>query len=185
MRRLLVLLLLTTALHARTFRDEKCGVEFELPRGWTAGNLGAPDWRKHYLKDEQVRCYIGIRPPGWTRKAADSDGFLRDYTIEILVADAPFDTLARISFFKTGEGWSTASRGMDTPAEELKTHCCRGVRGSGWSRVWNKKGEIGSEIYEVAVLNDRKQHSAYFYVQLGDSYEADLRGVIKTFRFTR
>lgn len=185
MRRLLVLLLLTSALHAETYRDETCGVQFELLRGWTAGNRATPAWQKHYLKDGQVRCNIGIRPTGWVRKAAESDGFLRDYAIEILVADAPFDALARISFFKTDEGWRTHSRGLDSPAEELITRCCRGLRGSGWSRVWNKEGEVGSESFAVAVLNDRKQRSAFFYVQQGDLYQADLRGVIKTFRFIR
>jgi hypothetical protein len=185
MRRLLVLLLLTTALHAETYRDEKCGIEFYLPAGWSVGDFGAGNWWKHYLKREQVRCELGIRPPGWERRAAEADGFLHPYAIDILVADASFADVSRIFFSRENGQWFIGSRGGDVQAEDFTNACCQGVWGHSWCRVWNKHNEVGTKAYEAVVLNDRQKHSVLLQVETDEEFERELKRIVNTWRFIR
>jgi hypothetical protein len=185
MRRLLVLLLLTTALHAETYRDEKCGIEFDLPAGWSAGRTDRWLSLEHDLKRSQIRCEFGIRPRGWKKRAAEADGFLAPYAIDIIVADAPFLAVARLAFSRQDGQWFIDSRGTSPPAIDFRTACCQAVQGSGWSRAWNKANEVGTATYDIVVLNDRKRHSVYIETEIAEEFETELKRIVNTWRFIR
>lgn len=203
MRRLLVLLFLTTALHAATYRNETCGIEFDLPEGWTVGQW-EHNWWSHDFKQKDVRCNLGIRPPGWLKKAKASDGFLEKYAIEILVVDRPFKEIAffggfmqvRVYTERVGppprrlgnlapDDWLIAVRQGDEAAQQFHTACCQGVRGETWFHSWNSKNEVGTSTSDVVVLNDRKRHSVYIATQIAESFSSPLKRIVDTWRFIR
>jgi len=205
MRRLLLLLLLATAtaLPAAPYRNERCGIELDLPRGWAVGEWGS-DWWKHDLRKQDVRCDLGIRPEGWAARAKKSDGFLEPYAIEILVVDQPFRKVARFGGFRQvrefphgnddlpgrlgklePDEWTIMVRQGDERAEQFHTACCQGVRGATWSHAWNAKNEVGTTTSDVVVLNDRKRHSVYIATQVSEEFTTELKRIVDTFRFIR
>jgi hypothetical protein len=205
MRRLLLLLLLAaaTSLRAAPYRNDRCGVAFDLPQGWVVGQWGDDGW-KHRLQKKDIRCDLGIRPKGWAERAEKSDGFLMPYAIEILVVDQPFRKVARFGGFMqvrefphgnddlpgrlgrlAPDDWTISEREGDERAEQFHTACCQGVRGTSWFRIWNAKHEVGTGTSDVVVLNDRKLHSVYIATQVSEEFTSELNRIVDTFRFNR
>lgn len=175
MRRTLLALLVLFAANAsgEEFRDEKCGIRFELPERWTAvTNPRSGVWTSD---QKEVVCTIGLRAPGWARKhAGDATGLTHEFTATIVVVNGPFLEVARRAGFRregdrhwmtpgrSPHDWLIGVRQGEDPARDFRTACCRAVIGDTWGHARARDGSKASVIATLAVVNDGKGHSAVF-----------------------
>ncbi|HEY8131867.1 MAG TPA: hypothetical protein VII12_08235 [Thermoanaerobaculia bacterium] len=182
-----------------TFHD--CGVTFSYPDRWTAK---AGPREQIYLweyKKNEVRCAIGLRPPGWVRNNDRSTVDLGKWALTIVVIDRPFLEVAWKAGFARAEqmanddgtlpfglrpgGWGILVRQGVAPAQQFHTTCCQAVRGSSWSHTTSRDGDVATVTSESAVLNDRQGHSAIVDAVVDEQFSDVITQIVTSFRFGR
>lgn len=193
MKLALALVFVATALQARMF--EHCGISFEYPDSWTA--VGNPSGV--YDFGMTARCVVGLLPPGWRAFRAKSNLSLPPYPVTVRMIDRPFLQVTRKAGFlrlsdfdpddypdrthRAPEGWAIIVRQGTEPAKPFETACCRGVRGQSWSIGRAKDGSRETDTNDVAVLNDRHEHSALIDACSDSAYRDVVGRLIRTLHF--
>jgi len=194
-------LLTAVVLLAATFHRDPCGITFEYPDSWLAGNGSRGAFM--FYKDKDVTCRIGIRPPGWVHEQRTSNLVLSDFAVNLIVFRRPFRATAHAAgFTQMGEwrsremaevplnlqgladdDWAIGVRQGDEPAMQFQTQCCQAVRGSTWGNGRAKDGSKTTETSDIAVLNDRKGHSVIIWSDNDERFHDVVTQVIYTLRF--
>ncbi len=158
------------------FSNAHCGVRFTVPHGWRVVVS-----RDHSSKEKDfphgLRCVVGLQPPGWiVKRRNDETGLLREFPVEVVVVHRPFLEVARTAgfnrvsdFWPYSSGllaeypesdWMIAVRQGSVHAGQFRTACCQGVIGDTWGHAETKDGSRATVTATIAVVNDRKNHSA-------------------------
>jgi hypothetical protein len=192
-------LLLATSASGKYF--DRCGVNFSYPDTWTAKLNPKDDVYLMGYEKGQVRCAIGLRPPGWIRENDASAVDLGKWALIIVVIDRPFLEAAKNAGFTKSEderlpdgtlprglvpgGWGILVRQGVNPARQFQTSCCDGLRGSSWSHSPARDGSVATTSSEEVVLNDRHGHSAIIGAAEDERFSAVITRIVKHFRFAR
>ena len=158
------------------FTDPGCDVSFRHPRSWEV--VRSPDGAfSAGYSGKPLACTFGLRPPGWAAKRrADPSGLLREFRVTIAVVRRPFLEVARRAGFTRVERWEgfaeadrpgfkdgdwvIAVRQGNARAEQFRTSCCQAVMGETWGNTTAADGSKATLISTIAVVNDRRRHSA-------------------------
>lgn len=171
-----------------TYSSERCGFSFQYPSTWKAVENPAAkvqDW--HEYPRVLAKCAVGLRPRKWRDELREAGFNMDAYPVRVTKWNKGFIKAAQDSFFFKNEdrnGWWMMSRGPELRAEEFRTACCQGLRGSSWSRIWTEKtNEIGSLSWEGALVNDRKGHTVIIESDHDERFHPVVTQVIQSVRF--
>ena len=168
-----------------------CGVSFEVPSSWLVKvEPKTPIWRADFTRRE-IRCSIGIKPPGWDRERRHDDtGLLRPYPIELIVVHASFAKAAKNAGFTKsvdsacrGTCWTMVTRAGENRAEESRTACCQILIGDTWGHVSTRDGDVATATETIAVVNDRQGNSAILDGENADRFRPSVNGIAASLRF--
>jgi hypothetical protein len=180
------------------FSDPACGVSFRHPRSWVVVRNPAGIFSADYTRD-QVACSFGLRPPQWeARRGSDRTGLLPAFPVEIAVVRRPFLEVAqRVGFSQVQEGdeeslpdlqdgdWMIAARQGNAPAEQFRTECCQAVIGETWGQATAADGSRATATAILAVVNDRRRHSAIIEGGSAEDAGAAVREIAASLRFSQ
>jgi hypothetical protein len=184
-----------------TFSDPACGVSFRYPRSWVVVRNPAGIFSADYTGD-QVACSFGLHPPKWAaRRRADRTGLLPEFPVEIAVVRRSFLEVAQsVGFSQVQEGdedtfastfglqdgdWMIGVRQGNAPAEQFRTACCQAVIGDTWGHAIAADGSKATVTATLAVVNDRRRHSAIFEGQSAEDAGAVVKEIAASMRFSR
>lgn len=166
--------LAAAALLGATYYSAPCNYSFDYPSSWTIV--------------EKPRCAVALRPPWWRKAMRESIFDLEPYPVRVSKVNRGFVDAATGSFFDyTGETekyWGIPSRGSTLPATHFRTACCRGMRGTSWSRIWSRDHQVGTHVWEGAIVNDRKGHSIVIESDRADGFADVVTQIIESVRFS-
>lgn len=169
---MLTALVAATVLSA-TYYSAECNFSFDYPSSWSVA--------------EKPRCSVELRPPWWRQAMRESIFDLNPYPVRVMKVNRGLVEAATKSFFvytgETKKYWGIPSRGPTLPAEHFRTACCRGMRGTSWSRIWSRDHEVGTHVWEGAVVNDRKGHSIIIESDSADEFADVVTEIIESVRF--
>ena len=168
-----------------TYSSDRCGFSFKYPASWTVTENPAAKIKEPGEWITTAECAVGLRPPGWRKAMRESKFDLAAHPLRVAKFNRGFIKAAQDSFFMkldTG-GWGIASRGVPLEAVEFRTKCCQGLRGTSWSRVWTRDGEVGTHVWEGALVNDRKGHSVIIESDCQEWFKPVVTDIINSIRF--
>jgi hypothetical protein len=184
-----------------TFSEPACGVRFRHPRSWVVVRSPGKVWSADYSGD-QLACTFGLHPAGWAAKRRlDRTGLLREFPVTIAVVRRPFLEVAyRAGFSRVltlddsfvtvppglREGdWMIAVRQGNDAAEQFRTPCCQAVLGETWGNATAADGSRATVTATIAVVNDRRRHSAIIEGASAAGSGAVVAGIAASMRFSR
>lgn len=177
------------------FSDPGCNVSFRHPESWVV--VRNPKVFSSEYSGNQLACTFGLYPPEWpAKRRADRSGLLHEFRVTVAVVRRPFLEVAQRTGFTRVERWEgfpeadqpgykdgdwlIAIRQGNARAEQFRTSCCQAVMGGTWGAAWATDGSRATYITTLAVVNDRRRHSAIL-----EGSAAEVKELATSFRFTQ
>jgi hypothetical protein len=184
----------------RVSRDG-CAFSFDYPDTWTAVDNPEAAIVEPERGQAVATCAVGLRPPNRAAQMRSSPLRLRPYPIQLVFWNRSFrDSASRSYFVRVSDldvetplpatiedlnpwDWAIVVRQGLAAAQQFTTPCCQGVRGTSWGHGQAKDGSTVTNIWEGAVVNDRKRHSVVIESDGGVGSQDVVDRIIATMSF--
>jgi hypothetical protein len=184
----------------KTYVGTRCVFSFDYPATWTAIEnpvAAIPD--PHDMGF--AKCAVGLRPPGWSTEMRRSPYVLQPTPVRVVFWNKGFVQSARDSYFvRVGDwepderpagiqelqpwDWGIVVRGGVVAAQQFRTRCCQGVRGTSWGHGQAKDGSKTTIGWEGAVINDRSGHSLVIESDSSERFKLVVTRIIESSRLS-
>jgi hypothetical protein len=184
----------------KTYAGSRCSFSFDYPAAWTAIENPAAAIKDPKDYKAVAKCAVGLRPPAWSREMRRSPLVLSPNPVRVVFWNKGFAQSARDSFFirvgalelderpsmiRNLEPWDwgiVVRQGIDA-AQQFRTRCCQGVRGTSWGHDKAKDGSKATIVWEGAVINDRSGHSLVIESDNDERFKPVVTQIIESSRF--
>jgi hypothetical protein len=183
-----------------TYAGTRCSFSFDYPATWTAienPEAGIKDPHDHKVV---AKCAVGLMPPGWSTETVRSPLVLSPHPVRVVFWNKGFAQSARDSFFiRVGDlepderpamirnlqpwDWGIFVRQSIDAAQQFRTKCCQGVRGTSWGHDEAKDGSTATIVWEGAIINDRAGHSLVVESDNDERFKLVVTQIIESTRF--